>query len=276
MRDDFSADTIRKLGERVGLLCSRPDCRAPTKGPHTSGDKAANVGKACHIHAAATGGPRFDASQTEEQRASIDNGIWLCSTCGALIDSDAPRFPADLLRAWKVMAEHESRERIGKPALPTTTASRPGVTLTLDYKKTLITQALHRYALDVRLKNVGTKRIDDWCIEVEFPGLFVSEPGTIIATRVERRPHERLWLFRTEIGNATAGPARRPLRVGEEIDYGFPIAWIATFITTTTGSLPSARNDPCSTRSPRPARSSTGSCSQRWHVRFANFSVSDR
>jgi len=31
-RDDFSQDTIRKLGDRVGLLCSNPDCRAPAPG----------------------------------------------------------------------------------------------------------------------------------------------------------------------------------------------------------------------------------------------------
>jgi hypothetical protein len=81
MRDDFPAETIRKLGERVGLLCSNPDCRAPTKGPHTRAEKATNVGKASHIRAAAMGGPRYDGSQTEEQRSAIENGIWLCSNC---------------------------------------------------------------------------------------------------------------------------------------------------------------------------------------------------
>ena len=222
MRDDFSPETIRRLGERVGLLCSRPDCRAPTKGPHTSGDKAANVGKACHIHAAAPGGPRYDAEQTGEDRGSIGNGIWLCSTCAALIDSDAPHFPADLLRAWKVMAEHHAGERIGKPVAPAAAPSRPTVTLTLDYKRTLITQELHRYALDVCLKNVGTKRLDDWYIEVEFPGILVHEPGTVIGSRVEGRTNERLWLFRTTIGNATAGAGRRPLHVGDDYKFGFP------------------------------------------------------
>jgi hypothetical protein len=115
-RDDFTQDTIRKLGERVSLHCTKPDCRAPTKGPHTDGEKAVSVGKACHIHAASPGGPRYDASQSEEERRSIDNGIWLCSNCGTLIDTDAARFPALMLREWKMRAELEALANIGKPA----------------------------------------------------------------------------------------------------------------------------------------------------------------
>jgi hypothetical protein len=56
-RDNFSQDTIRKLGERVNLMCSNPKCGACTKGPHSQEDKSISVGVACHIHAAAEGGP---------------------------------------------------------------------------------------------------------------------------------------------------------------------------------------------------------------------------
>ena len=92
-RDDFTQDTIRKLGERVTLLCSNPSCSAPTKGPHTDRSKTISLGKACHIHAAAPGGPRYDASQLKEERGSIDNGIWLCSNCGTLVDTDVSATP---------------------------------------------------------------------------------------------------------------------------------------------------------------------------------------
>jgi hypothetical protein len=113
-RDDFTGDTIRKLGERVGLLCSNPDCRVPTKGPHTSAERAASVGQGCHINAAASGGPRYEPSQSEDERRSIHNGIWLCSNCGTLVDNDAARFPAVLLRVWKAQAELEAAEGIGR------------------------------------------------------------------------------------------------------------------------------------------------------------------
>jgi hypothetical protein len=118
MRDDFSADTIRKLGERVNLHCSNPTCRAPTKARHTESEKSTSVGKACHIHAASPGGPRYQPSQTEEQRESIENGVWLCETCGTKVDKDSERFPADVLRAWKTLAEHEANERLGVPRPP--------------------------------------------------------------------------------------------------------------------------------------------------------------
>ncbi len=114
-RHDFPASTIRTLGERVGLLCSNPGCGALTKAAHTNNSKAANVGKACHIHAASRGGPRYDPNQTKEQRQSIDNGIWLCSNCSTLIDNDEGPFPPTLLRQWKAKAETATRERIGKP-----------------------------------------------------------------------------------------------------------------------------------------------------------------
>lgn len=115
-RHNFTQETIRKLCDRVGSICSNPDCRAPTKGPHSEDEKAINVGMACHIHAAASGGPRYDSAQTEEDRRSIHNGIWLCRTCGTLIDTDEARFPAPLLRAWRAEAELAAFKSIGKPA----------------------------------------------------------------------------------------------------------------------------------------------------------------
>jgi hypothetical protein len=115
-RHDFSKETIRKLSERVGSTCSNPDCAAPTKGPHTDGDKVISVGMACHIHAAAPGGPRYDEGQSEDDRRSIHNGIWLCRTCGTLIDTDEERFPAPLLRAWRAETELTAFKMIGKPS----------------------------------------------------------------------------------------------------------------------------------------------------------------
>lgn len=115
-RHDFTQDTVRKLCDRVASECSNPDCRASTKGPHSDGEKAISVGMACHIHAAAPGGPRYDPGQTEEERRSIHNGIWLCRTCGTLVDTDADRFPGPLLRAWRAEAELKAFKEIGKPA----------------------------------------------------------------------------------------------------------------------------------------------------------------
>lgn len=122
-RHNFTQETVRKLCDRVASACSNPECRAPTKGPHSDGEASINVGMACHIHAAAPGGPRYDLGQTEEERRSIHNGIWLCQTCGTLIDKDEDRFPAPLLRAWRADAELTAFRKIGKPSAAFTAPS---------------------------------------------------------------------------------------------------------------------------------------------------------
>src|SRR5690242_17266375 len=104
-RDNFNKPLIDNLARRVGLRCSNLDCRQQTAGPADDLTRAVNIGVAAHITAAAEGGPRYDASLTTEQRASIDNAIWLFQNCAKLIDSDPRRFTVDVLRGWKVRAE---------------------------------------------------------------------------------------------------------------------------------------------------------------------------
>jgi hypothetical protein len=64
------------------------------------------IGKAAHIHAAASGGRRYLESMTPEERSDISNGIWLCANHADLIDRDEATYTADVLRAMK--REHEA------------------------------------------------------------------------------------------------------------------------------------------------------------------------
>ena len=66
------------------------------------------IGKAAHIHAAASGpgARRYLATMTREERIHITNAIWLCATHADLIDRDEVMYTADVLRAMK--AEHEA------------------------------------------------------------------------------------------------------------------------------------------------------------------------
>lgn len=117
-RDDFTEATKRTLAQRAGYRCSRPGCDAATIGPSTESPTAtASIGKACHIAAAARGpgARRFDPAMTREQRRAHTNGIWMCATCGDLIDRDAVRYPEDLLRRWKELAESRAQRRLGAP-----------------------------------------------------------------------------------------------------------------------------------------------------------------
>lgn len=104
MREDFAVGTKDELAKRVGYLCANPACRQSTSGPQAEPTGTVNIGVAAHITAAASGGPRFDALLLPQERASSENGIWLCQTCAKLIDSDSSRFTVERLREWKSTA----------------------------------------------------------------------------------------------------------------------------------------------------------------------------
>jgi hypothetical protein len=117
-RDDFSSAVKDVLSKRVALRCSNPSCRLPTFGPHSAPAKAVNLGVAAHITAAAAGGPRFDPALSSEARSSIENAIWLCQGCAKLVDSDAGRFSASQLLAWKAQAEVNARSELEVRSMP--------------------------------------------------------------------------------------------------------------------------------------------------------------
>lgn len=115
MRDDFTGLTKENLARRVGFQCSNEGCRRPTSGPHTLDDKSVSIGVAAHITAASPGGPRYDPQLAPNERSSITNAIWLCQACAKLIDSDSPRYSANVIRGWKERAEARIREAIEAP-----------------------------------------------------------------------------------------------------------------------------------------------------------------
>jgi hypothetical protein len=113
VRDDFSQRIKRTLQTRAGHHCSNSGCQRPTAGPGQTADATINIGVAAHITAASPGtpdnpAPRYDKSLTPRERSDISNGVWLCQNCAKLIDSDVPRFPAELLRKWKQEAEERA------------------------------------------------------------------------------------------------------------------------------------------------------------------------
>lgn len=56
---------------------------------------------ACHIYAAAEGGPRGTGGLTFKQRQEVGNGIWLCAHHGRLVDTNqGDGYPAALLHTW--------------------------------------------------------------------------------------------------------------------------------------------------------------------------------
>ena len=111
-RDEFTSKTRLQIAKRAGWLCSDPDCRRPTVGATSDGDSEITLGEACHICAAAPGGPRFDAGMSEAERRSAKNGIWMCKLHGTSVDSHDPKFTVELLRDWKKQAAEHSHRRV--------------------------------------------------------------------------------------------------------------------------------------------------------------------
>jgi hypothetical protein len=68
------------------------------------------------------------------------------------------------------------------------------VTLSMDYRLERNTGHLHEYILDVELKNTGTKRIDDWHVDIEMPTALLRK--VVAITRVRDRSNEKVSVFR--------------------------------------------------------------------------------
>jgi hypothetical protein len=113
-RDEFLEPIKLALAKRASFVCSNPDCRALTVAPADSDAKSVlYIGKAAHICAAATGGPRFDQNMTAVERSSIENAIFLCGSCADMIDRNGGQdFSVADLHHWKKQHEEWVRAHL--------------------------------------------------------------------------------------------------------------------------------------------------------------------
>jgi hypothetical protein len=116
-RDEFLVSVKRILASRVGNICSKPSCASLTIGPNEDVNKSTSIGVAAHITAASEGGPRYNSALSNVERASIENGIWLCQNCAKEIDADVGLYPVDLLKEWKSKSESRARDALGQKLL---------------------------------------------------------------------------------------------------------------------------------------------------------------
>jgi hypothetical protein len=112
----FSNETKETLAARSGMICNNPSCSSMTVGPtDANGRLSTKLGEAAHICAAKEGEARYVKSMNDEERSSIENGIWLCASCHTMIDKNkGVDYPESLVREWK-----ENHERIIKSLLIT-------------------------------------------------------------------------------------------------------------------------------------------------------------
>lgn len=110
--------TIRKLFALSSNRCAFPSCRTPIIDPQ-SGTVLAEI---CHIRARNSNWPRFDASQTAEERHSFQNLILMCEVHHKLIDARENTETHSTERLLEMKATHESAATSDQ-ALPVLTDS---------------------------------------------------------------------------------------------------------------------------------------------------------
>ena len=104
--EDFTATVKRQLRDRVANYCSNPSCGILTVAAKQSDSSGiSNIGEAAHICAVQPNGARYNSAMTSSERKSIENGIWLCSACHHIIDTDPMSYPIGTLKEWKTQAE---------------------------------------------------------------------------------------------------------------------------------------------------------------------------
>ena len=166
-RDEFSSALKNMLAKRASFVCSNPECRSLTIAPSDADTfQVLYIGKAAHISAASRGGPRYEPSMSQEERRSIDNAIFLCSSCADMIDCNSGSdYTIIQLRKWK--EEHESwvRQNLNRRVASASTSQsmpcihiEPGPIHNFDVGC--------RPILSIKVKNVGTAPAYDCTVDV--------------------------------------------------------------------------------------------------------------
>ena len=91
--------TLKALFARSGNQCAFPGCRQPLVN-----HKHQIIGEVCHIEAAMSGGQRYNARQTHEDRRAYDNLLLLCHP-HHIETNDVDEYPVERLREIKQIHE---------------------------------------------------------------------------------------------------------------------------------------------------------------------------
>lgn len=95
-------DVWKRLYAHSGNQCAFPGCCAPI-----FEDDGLYTAECCHIKSTNPGGPRYDASQTAEERNGVDNLMFLCSRHHTIVDADVETYTVEELQ--RIKREHEYR-----------------------------------------------------------------------------------------------------------------------------------------------------------------------
>jgi hypothetical protein len=104
-----SLSTVKALCAKSGNRCAFPGCNLPIVE-----EDGIITGIICHICARSKGGPRFDATQSDEDRHGYGNLILLCARHSKVVDSDPARYSVESLKQWKLVHEKNGSIELSK------------------------------------------------------------------------------------------------------------------------------------------------------------------
>lgn len=93
--------TVKRLYAVSGNRCAFPRCRQALV------QKGVVVGEMCHIKGK-KGGPRYDKTQSKDEREAYENFILMCSIHHKIIDTDVGAYPEEKL--YNMKQRHERRQ----------------------------------------------------------------------------------------------------------------------------------------------------------------------
>ncbi len=101
-----SVPTVKRLFAVSGNECAFPKCKTPL----VDAPSGKVTGRICHIKASAVNGPRYDPSQSEEERHEFSNLVLMCPIHHDVIDDDPDSYTVERLKAIK--QEHEKSHAV--------------------------------------------------------------------------------------------------------------------------------------------------------------------
>ncbi|MEO7297484.1 MAG: hypothetical protein ABI042_02770 [Verrucomicrobiota bacterium] len=104
--------TIKKLFAFSNNHCAFPDCKSAIVDRNT----LTVTGKVCHIKAKSVLGPRYDESQTDEERHGFQNLILLCGEHHNIVDdkSQVDKFTVEILTGYKKKHEQTGNNELSQ------------------------------------------------------------------------------------------------------------------------------------------------------------------
>lgn len=124
---DPKLSTIKRLFASSKNQCAFPRCGLPlVEGSGTV------TGEVAHIKAANEKGPRYDSTQSDNERHSYDNLILLCGRHHTIVDSEHEAYPVKFLQSFK-----KNFEQLGAIEIAPFTAAA-AQTLLQNYKNIVI------------------------------------------------------------------------------------------------------------------------------------------